>query len=147
MRKTFAALFLMSAAACSSQLGNEPVGPTDPALDITTQAKVVSSLVIERLSGDCATGITVRVTGVNLSAKSRVGLQWLSKSDNTGFGPAQVELGKGPKKTVEWTEFWPASVINPPTGAKFDGEATGVVTDAWGGWLYNTGPTFIGPVC
>jgi hypothetical protein len=147
MRKIPAALFLISVAACSSPVGVDPIGPADVALNVTTQAKPTPSLVIETISGDCASGITVRVRGENLSARSRFGNQWLNKTDLTSFGPAQVDLGKGNKKIVEWTTFWSAATINPATGAKFNGYARGVVTDAWTGWLHDTGPTLIGPAC
>ena len=147
MKTISAALLLIAVAACSGPLGVEPIGPSDPVSTVTTQSKPVPSLVIEKVSGDCATGITVRVRGENLSAKSRFGNQWISKTDNTGVGPVQVELGNGSKKTVEWTTFWPSATINPATGAKFNGYATGVVTDAWTGWLYNTGPVLISAAC
>jgi hypothetical protein len=116
-------------------------------MSVTTQAKAAPSLVIELVNGDCTSGITVRVRGENLSARSRFGNQWLNKTDLTSVGPAQVALGTGNKKSVQWTTFWPAAMINPATGAKFTGYATGVVTDAWTGILHNTGPTLIGPAC
>jgi hypothetical protein len=147
MKKIPAALLLISVAACSGPLGVEPIGPADAVLSVTAQAKPVPSLVIETISGDCASGITVRVRGENLSARSRFGNQWLNKTDLTAVGPAQVALGTGNKKSVEWTTFWPSATINPATGAKFNGYASGIVTDAWTGWLHNTGPTLIGPVC
>lgn len=147
MRTLPAALLLMSVAACSSPLDVAPIGPADAAMSVTTQAKLAPSLVIELVSGDCTSGITVRVRGQNLSARSRFGNQWLSKTDLTGVGPVQVALGTGPKKSVEWTTFWPASMINPATGAKFNGYAQGVVTDAWTGWLHDSGRTFIGSAC
>jgi hypothetical protein len=146
--KTFAAaLLLISVSACSSPMGVERGAPGDLALNVTSQMKPVPTLVIERISGDCTSGITVRVTGTNLSARSRFGNQWLNLTDLTGLGPEQVALGTGNKKSVEWTTFWSASMINPATGAKFNGYARGVVTDAWTGWLHDTGPTFIGPAC
>lgn len=147
MKNIPAALLLISVAACSGPLGVEPIGPADPLLSVTTQARPVASLVIERISGDCASGITVRVTGENLSPKSRFGNQWLNKTDLTSLGPAQVPLGTGNKKSVEWTTFWPSATINPATGGKFNGYARGVVTDAWTGWVHETGVTFIGPAC
>jgi hypothetical protein len=147
MKKIPAALLLISIAACSSPLDVAPNGPADAALSITNQAKPVTSLVIELVSGDCASGITVRVRGENLSAKSRFGNQWLDNNNLTSFGPAQVALGTGSKKSVEWTTFWPSATINPAAGPKFNGYARGVVTDAWTGWLYDTGPTPIGPAC
>jgi hypothetical protein len=107
----------------------------------------LASVLVRLRGSDCATEITVRVRGENLSAKSRFGNQWLSKTDNTGVGPVQVELGNGSKKTVAWTTFWPSATINPATGAKFNGYATGVVTGAWTGWLYNTGPVLISAAC
>jgi hypothetical protein len=128
-------------------MGVERGAPGDLALNVTSQMKPVPTLVIERISGDCTSGITVRVTGTNLSARSRFGNQWLNLTDLTGLGPEQVALGTGNKKSVEWTTFWSASMINPATGAKFNGYARGVVTDAWTGWLHDTGPTFIGPAC
>ena len=147
MKKIPAALFLISVAACSSPVSVDKVASPDVLMNVTTQAKPVSSLVIETISGDCASGITVRVRGEHLSARSRFGNQWLNKTDLTSLGPAQVALGTGNKKIVEWTTFWPASTINPATGAKFNGYARGVVTDAWTGWIHDTGPTLIGPVC
>lgn len=147
MRKISAALLLISAVACSSESAVAPTSPADVALNITSQAKPVASLVIEKVSGDCATGITVRVRGENLSAKSRFGLQWLSTTALGGFGPEQVSLGTGNKKSVEWSTFWPAATINPATGAKFNGYAKGVVTDAWTGWVHETPVTFIGSAC
>ena len=147
MKKISASLLLISVAACSGPLGVEPIGTADPVLNVTTQAKPTPSLVIERISGDCASGITVRVVGENLSAKSRFGNQWLNKTDLTSWGPAQVSLGTGNKKSVEWTTFWPSATINPATGAKFNGYAKGVVTDAWTGWVHETPVTFIGPAC
>jgi hypothetical protein len=147
MKTIAAALILLSVSACSSPLEVAPVRPTEPTLNVTTQAKPVPNLVIEILSGDCTTGITVQVRGENLSPKSRFGVQFLNKSDLTGFPPAQVALGTGNKKTVSWTTFWPSSMINPSTGAKFTGTARGVVTDAWTGWVHDTGPVSIGPAC
>lgn len=141
-----AALLLISVAACSSPLGTEPTGPADAALAITTQAKPVSSLVIEKIGGDCTSGITVRVVGENLSPKSRFGHQWLNMTDFYSIS-ATVTLPKGAKKSVEWTEFWPAETINPPTGGKFNGWAKAVITDAWTGWEHETPNTFIGPAC
>jgi hypothetical protein len=147
MKKIPAVLLLISVAACSSPLSVDKVASPDVLMNVTTQAKPASTLVIEKISGDCATGITVRVTGVNIAARARFGNQWLDKTDLTAVGPEQVQLGNGSKKTVEWTTFWPASTINPATGAKFNGYARGVVTDAWTGWLHDTGPTLIGPAC
>lgn len=147
MKKIAAALLLVSVAACSNELGVEPIGPTDVASNITAQLKPVPSLVIEKVSGDCASGITVRVRGENLSAKSRFGNQWLSTTDLQSFGPEQVALGAGNKKSVEWTTFWPSATINPATGGKFNGYAKGVVTDQWTGWVHETPLTFIGSAC
>ena len=147
MKTLAAVLLLISVSACSSPLGVDRAVPQDLALNVTSQMKPVQSLVIERVSGDCTSGITVRVIGTNLSARSRFGNQYLSLTDLTGLGPEQVPLGSGNKKSVEWTTFWPASMINPATGAKFNGYARGVVTDAWTGWLHDTGRIFIGPAC
>lgn len=147
MRTIPATLLLISVAACSSPLDVAPNLTSDAALSITTQAKPITSLVIELVSGDCATGMTVRVRGQNLSAKSRFGSQWLNMTDLTSIGPAEVELGKGVKKSVEWTTFWPAAMLNPATGGKFKGYAQGIVTDAYTGILHTTGPTLIGPAC
>jgi hypothetical protein len=147
MRWMPAALLLISVTACSSPVGMEPTGPADAALGVTTQAKPAASLIIEKVSGDCESGITVRVHGENLSPKSRFGHHLLRKSDLTGFFAEPVALGNGNKKSVEWTTFWPAETINPSTGAKFTGYASAWVTDAWTGWLHETGYTFIGPVC
>lgn len=147
MRKIRAVMLLISVAACSRELGVEPLSPADVALSVSAQLKPVPNLVIEKISGDCASGITVRVRGENLSARSRFGNQYLSKSDLTGLGPIQVALGSGNKKSVEWTSFWSSATINPTSGAKFNGYARGVVTDAWTGWLHDTGPVFIGPAC
>jgi hypothetical protein len=147
MKTVAAALLLISVLACSSPIGVERVAQGDLALNVSAQMKPVASLVIEKVSGDCTSGITVKVTGTNLSARSRFGNQWLSLTNLMGLGPQQVALGSGNKKSVEWTSFWPASMINPATGAKFNGYARGVVTDNWTGWLHDTGPTFIGPAC
>ena len=146
-RTTPTTLFLLAVAACTSPLGTDPVGPTDGASGITAAARPVPSLVIEKISGDCASGITVRVTGQNLSARSRFGYQWLGKTDLTGFPAVGVELGNGNKKSVQWTTFWPAETINPATGAKFSGKAAAYVTDAWTGWLHETGQVTIAPAC
>ena len=147
MKKIIAALLLISVAACSNELGVGPIGPADVASNVTAQARPVPSLVIEKVSGDCASGITVRVTGENLSPKSRFGNQWLSTTDLQALGPAQVSLGTGNKKIVEWTTFWPSAMINPATGGKFNGYARGVVTDAWTGWVHATALTLISPSC
>ena len=101
MRTLPATLLLISVAACSSPLDVARNPTSDAALSITAQAKPITSLVIELVSGDCATGMTVRVRGQNLSAKSRFGSQWLNMTDLTSIGPAEVELGKGVKKSVE----------------------------------------------
>ena len=147
MKRIPALLLLVSVAACASPLGTEPTSPADAALGVTAQLKPAPSLVIERIGGDCTTGITVRVTGQNLSARSRFGNHSLNKTDLTGFIADPVELGTGNKKSVVWETFWPAATINPGTGAKFTGYATAWVTDAWTGWLHQTAPTFIGPAC
>jgi hypothetical protein len=147
MKTITAALLLTTTLACSNPVDVKRIPQSNPASNVTIQAKPTPSLVIEKISGDCATGITVRVTGTNLSARSRFGNQWLNLTDLTSLGPAQVALGTGSKKSVEWTTFWPASVINPATGAKFNGYARGVVTDSWTGWLHQTSVTFIGPAC
>lgn len=144
MRRLLTGLLSVSVAACSDPVGVEPA---DPAMNVTTQLKPVASLVIETIDGDCASGITVRVRGENLSPRSRFGNQWLNLTTLTSLGPAQVELGKGNKKTVEWTVFWPSGAINPATGGKFTGYAKGVVTDAYTGWVHETPHTFIGPTC
>ena len=147
MRKILAGLLSISVAACSDPLGTEPTGQGYPALSVTTQAKPVLSLVIELVDGDCTSGITVRVTGQNLSARSRFGNQWLNMTNLTSIGPAEVALGKGSKKSVQWTTFWPSAAINPATGGKFNGYANGIVTDAWTGIVHETGPVLIGPAC
>ena len=147
MNKMSASLLLISVVACSGPLGVEPIGQADPLLNITTQGKAVPNLVIEKISGDCASGITVWVHGENLSPRSRFGSQWLNKTDLTSLGPAQVALGNGNKKSVSWTTFWPSATINPATGGKFNGYANGVVTDAYTGIVHETGPVFIGPAC
>lgn len=147
MRLMLAGLLSIALAACSDPVGVGTAGLEDPAMTVATQAKPVVSLVIETISGDCASGITVRVTGQNLSAKSRFGNQWLHMSDLTSVGPAQVELGKGSKKSVEWTVFWPSTTISPASGGRFNGWAEAVVTDNWTGWVHQSPPTFIGPTC
>ena len=147
MKTIPAALLLFSVAACAGPLGTEPASAPDAALGASAQAKPAASLVIERVSGDCTTGITVRVIGQNLSARSRFGHHYLQKTDNTGFYADAVALGSGNKKSVEWTLFWPAETINPASGPKFKGWAQAWVTDAWTGWLHQTGLTFIGPAC
>ena len=147
MRRILGVLLLSSVAACADPLTVEPIGSGEPMLGATTQANPNTSLVIETISGDCASGITVRVRGQNLSPKSRFGQQWLDLTNLTSLGPAEVALGRGPKKSVEWTVFWPAATINPSTGAKFNGYARGVVTDAYTGIVLQTAPTFIGPAC
>jgi hypothetical protein len=147
MKTITTALLLTAVLACSNPLDVKRIPQSNPASNVTTQAKPTPSLVIEKISGDCATGITVRVTGTNLSARSRFGNQWLNLNNLTSLGPAEVALGSGSKKSVEWTTFWPASMINPASGAKFNGYAKGVVTDSWTGWLHQTNLTFIGPAC
>lgn len=146
MRTITAGLILTALLACSSPVEVTRIPPANPASNITTQLKPTPSLVIETISGDCATGIMVRVTGTNLSAKSRFGTQALNLTNFTSV-ESQVALASGNKKSVEWTAFWPASVINPAAGARFNGYARGVVIDNWTGWLHETGVVFIGPVC
>ena len=110
--RTLIAALLIAASACSSPLDVGPLDGTDPVLNVTTQARPTPSLVIEKVSGDCTAGILVRVTGQNLSAKSRFGNQWLNTTALTSFGPVQVSLGAGNKKTVQWEVFWPAATIS-----------------------------------
>lgn len=147
MKRIPALLLLSAIAACAAPLGTEPTSPSDAALGVSTQLKPAPGLVIERVSGDCASGITVRVTGTNLSARSRYGHHLLSRTDNTGWFGTPVELGTGNKKSVVWEEFWPSSIINPAEGAKFKGWAQAWVTDAWTGFLHETPSTFIGGAC
>jgi hypothetical protein len=147
MKPIPAVLLVLSVAACASPMGTEPTSPAEGALGASAQLKPATSLVIERISGDCATGLTVRITGQNLSARSRFGHHLLSKTDLTGFFATPVELGNGNKKSVVWETFWPAATINPATGAKFNGYASAWVTDAWTGFLHETGSTFIGGAC
>lgn len=146
MKTIPAILLVLSVAACASPLGTEPTSPPDAPLGASTQAKAVPSLVIETVSGDCASGITVRVTGWNIPARARFGGQALNKTDYTNIPEVVVDLGKGWKKSIQWTTFWPAAAINPATGAKFNGTAQAYVTDAWGVWLEQTS-AFIGPAC
>jgi hypothetical protein len=145
MKKIHASWLLLAAAACGSPLGTEPAAQPN-ASSAAANLKPATSLVIEKISGDCASGITVRVTGQNLSARSRFGYLALTKTDNTLFPEAAIELGSGKKKSVEWTTLWPAEMINPSSGAKFKGSASAWVTDAWTGLLYQTNAD-IAPGC
>lgn len=145
MKRITASGLLLAAAACGSPLDTEPNAASE-ALGAAAYGKPVAGLVIEKISGDCTSGITVRVTGQNLQARSRFAHLVLTKSDNTGFPEAEIALGNGSKKSVEWTTFWPAEMINPSSGAKFKGSASAWVTDAWTGLLYQTN-AYIAPAC
>lgn len=144
MKRITAFWLLLAAAACGSSLGTEPMAP--PEALSAASGKAEASLVIEQISGDCASGITVRVSGQNLSPKARFGYVMLKKTGQTGTAIVEVALSNGSKKSVEWTTFWPAEVINPAEGAKFTGTASAWVTHAWGGWLHQT-TSSIGPAC
>ena len=144
MKRITASWLLLAAAACGSPLDTEPTAQPDE-LGAAAYGKT-ASLVVEKISGDCTSGITVRVTGQNLSARSRFGYVALTKTDNTLFPTAELALGTGSKKSVEWTTFWPAEMINPASGPKFKGSASAWVTDAWTGLLYQTN-AYIAPAC
>ena len=142
-----AAAVLLSVVACSDSTGVQPLSQADPGLNLTTQGKGGPSLEIELVSGDCASGITVRVRGTGLPGKARLGDTWLDLTNLTSIGPKQVDLGKGGKKLVEWTTSWSSAEINPVSGGKFNGEARAVITDAYGAVIIEGTPTFIGPNC
>lgn len=145
MKRIVASWLLLAAAACGSPLDTEPTVPQD-GLGAAAYGKT-ASLVVEKISGDCTSGITVRVTGQNLSPRSRFLHVSLHKTDYTHFPAAELALGGGSKKLVEWTTFWPAEMINPSSGAKFSGNASAWVTDAWTGFLHQVNATIIAPAC
>jgi hypothetical protein len=145
MKRITAVLLLFTVAACSSPLGTEPIGPSD-AVGASTQAKPVTNLAVELLSGDCSSGITVGITGQNLSPKARLLELWIWTNDNSGFKAFSASLGAKSRKNLDITVVVPAAAINPAAGPKFTGEVSVIVTDANTGWVHNI-TEMIGPVC
>lgn len=145
MKRITALLLLFSAAACAGPLGTEPISPSDAALAATTQAKPITVVGVETIDGNCASGITVRVTGQNLSGKSRYLNLVLRRFDGSVLPVAQTAISAGSKKSIVWTTYWSSEAISPAVGSKFNGTAVAWVGDASNVALHDSGVRFIGP--